>query len=174
MRTLYESILDNADVIFDKTDKQIKQLKLIKDIGLWEINPISSGGNLADWLKSLKIETDYTSIFEPYVKKQKNWFNKYSKDYSGLVGIILNILLKVKKLHKKIHVWDWTSNTEKPSGLKYIEEIFKKQYNRDIYISCADMLDGNNIVIRLEICDIKSQSYIYIYFEEDKFNKFIN
>ena len=93
MKTLYESILDSADVIFDKTDKQIKQLKLIKDIGLWEINPMTSGGNSADWLKNLKIETDYTSIFEPYVKKQKNWFNKHSKDYSGLVGIILNILL---------------------------------------------------------------------------------
>lgn len=174
MKTLYESLLDDEDVISGNTEKIMSQRKMIEDIGLWEINPATSGGNSADWLKQLPIKTDYTSLFKPYVKKNKNWFESHSKEYSGLVGIIFNMLLMVKKSHREIYVWDRTSTGPRPDGLEYMEKFFRKQYRRDVVLNCADMLDGNTIVIRLEIYDVKSGSFTYIYFEEDKFDKYIN
>ena len=80
MRTLYESILDDIDTVAAKSEKYMTQQKMIEDVGLYEINPMTSGGGSADWLKKLKIKTDYTNLFEPYVKKQKNWFKKHSME----------------------------------------------------------------------------------------------
>jgi hypothetical protein len=174
MKTLYESLLDDEDVVSGNIEKIMAQRKMIEDIGLWEVNPATSGGNSAEWLKQLPIKTDYTSLFKPFVKKNKNWFNKYSKEYSALVGVIFNVLLLVKRSHREIYVWDETSTGPRPDGLEYMEKYFRKQYHRDVVFSCADMLDDGIIVIRLEIYDVKSSSFTYIYFEEDKFDKYIN
>lgn len=174
MLTLYESILDGEDEIVAKSEKYMVQQKMIKDIGLCEINPMTSGGNSADWLKKLKIKTDYTTLFEPYVKKQKNWFKKHAIEYSGLVGIIFNMLLIVKNSKLEIYPWGDYYPSPKPDGLLYMEKIFKKRYHQDIQVSCADMIDGGILVLRLELYHKESESFFYIYFEEDKFNKYIN
>lgn len=175
MKTLYESLLDDEDIIVQKSEKYMEQLKFIEDCGFLELNP-SSGGNPTDWLKKLNIKTDYTEIFEPYVKLNKNLFNKYSKEYSGLAGIIFNMLLLVKKSHREIYVWDEHSTGPRPDGLIYMENLFTKKYHRDICISCADMIYGKGsiIAIRLEVYDAITGSFTYFYFEEDKFDKFIN
>lgn len=174
MKTLYESLLDDEEIVVGNVEKIMAQRKMIEDIGLWEINPMTSGGHSADWLQQLNIKNDYTPLFKPFVKKNKNWFNKYSKEYSGLVGVIFNVLLLVKRSHREIYVWDETSTGPRPDGLEYMEKYFRKQYHRDVIFSCADMLDGNTLVIRLEIYDVQSSSFTYIYFEEDKFDKYIN
>jgi hypothetical protein len=173
MRTLYESILDDIDVITQKAEKHMAQKRLISDLGLWEINPMTSGGRSADWLKCLDIKSDYTDIFAPYVKKQKNWFNKYSSEYSMLVGIILNMLVLVKNSNKDIYVWNDFDPGPKPDGLVYMEKLFKKMYHCDIIMSCADMLDDDRIVVRLEIYNPDSRSFFYIYFDEERFFKYM-
>ena len=173
MRTLYESILDDIDTVAAKSEKYMTQQKMIEDVGLYEINPMTSGGGSADWLKKLKIKTDYTNLFEPYVKKQKNWFKKHSVEYSGLVGIIFNMLLMVKNSKLEIYPWDDFHPSPKPDGLLYMEKIFKKQYHCDIQVNCSDMVDSGNLVIRLEFYNPDSSSFFYLYFNEDKFYKYI-
>ena len=88
-------VQDSIDDIAVKSERYMKQQKSLKDIGLYEIYPSTIGKNSTNWLKKLKIKTDYTSLFRPYVKRNINWYDEYSKDYSGLVGIIINMLIKL-------------------------------------------------------------------------------
>ena len=125
-------------------------------------------------LNKLKIKTDYTPLFEPYVKRHKDWFRKYSKDISGLIGIIFNMLLNIKKSHREIYVWDYYSTGPRPDGLEYMEQVFKKYYHLDLQINCANMAESNTILTRLEFYDNETNSFFYLYFEDDKFNKYIN
>lgn len=171
MRTLYESILDGEDEIVAKSEKYMEQQKMIRDIGLYEIFPSSKDSK---WLQKLNIKTDYTSIFEPYVKRHKYWFNKNSKDISGFVGIIFNMLLNIKKSHREIYVWDYYSTGPRPDGLEYMEQMFKTYHHLDLQINCANMAESNTILTRLEFYDNNSGSFFYLYFEEDKFDKYIN
>lgn len=171
MRTLYESILDGGDEIAVKSEKYMEQQKMIKDIGLYEI---LFPRKIDDILNKLNIKTDYTSLFEPYIKYGKDWFKKNSKTISGLMGIIFNMLLNIKKSHREIYVWDYYSTGPRPDGLEYMEHIFKKYYHLDLQINCADMAKSNTILVRLEFYDNRTGMFFYIYFEEDKFDKYIN
>lgn len=173
MRTLYESLLGDENENWEKFDKYAAQRKMIDDIGFLEFNPANSQTN--NWLKNLNIRTDYTDLFEPYVKKQKNVFKKYHKEYSGLIGIILNILLEVKNSHREIYVWDYlTSTGPRPDGLIYLEDRLKKSHRLDLQIDCADMVDNGSLVLRLEFYDVNRGTFFYLYFDEDKFDKYIN
>lgn len=179
MRTLYESLLGDEDANWEKFDKRASQIKMIEDIGFLEFNPYNTATNVmgggTNWLKNLNIRTDYTDLFEPYVKKQKNVFKKYPKEYSGLIGIILNILLEVKNSHREIYVWDYlTSTGPRPDGLIYLEKRLKKSYRLNLQINCADMVDGGSLVLRLEFYDIDRGTFFYLYFDEKKFDKYIN
>ena len=179
MRTLYESLLGDENENWEKFDKYAAQRKMIDDIGFLEFNPSNSHTNVmsngANWLKNLNIRTDYTDLFEPYVKKQKNVFKKYPKEYSGLIGIILNALLEVKKSHREIYVWNYqTSTGPRPDGLIYLEKRLKKSYQLNLQIDCADMVDSGSIVIRLEFYDVDRGTFFYLYFDEKKFDKYIN
>lgn len=174
MRTLYESILDGEDEIVAKSEKYMAQQKMIKDIGLREIFFPRKIDNI---LKKIEIKTDYTSLFEPYVKRSKDWFRKNSKDISGLIGIIFNMLLNIKKSHREIYVWDYYSTGPRPDGLEYMEQMFKRYYHLNLQINCADMSGSNDILTRLEFYDNESGpagSFFYLYFDEDKFDKYIN
>lgn len=174
MRTLYESILDGQDEIVAKSEKYMEQQKMIKDIGLYEIFPLIPISKNSKWLQKLNIKTNYTSLFEPYVKRHKNWFEKNSKDISGFVGIIFNMLLNIKKSHREIYVWDYYSTGPRPDGLEYMEQMFKKHYHLDLQINCANMAESNTLLTRLEFYDNETGSFFYLYFEEDKFDKYIN
>ena len=174
MRTLYESILDDIDDIAVKSERYMKQQKALKDIGLYEIYPSTIGKNSTNWLKKLKIKTDYTSLFRPYVKRNINWYDEYSKDYSGLVGIIVNMLIEIKKSHREIYPWDDFSTGIRPDGLEYMEQMFKKYYHLDLQINCANMASSNTILTRLEFYDNETRVFFYLYFEENKFDKYIN
>lgn len=171
MRTLYESILDGEDEIVAKSEKYMKQQKMIKDIGLYEI---LFPRKIDDILNKLNIKTDYTSLFEPYIKRSKDWFRKNSKDISGFMGIIFNMFLNIKKSHREIYVWDYYSTGPRPDGLEYMEQMFKKHYHLDLQINCANTAKSNTILTRLEFYDNETSSFFYLYFEEDKFDKYIN
>lgn len=174
MRTLYESILDTEDVIVAKSEKYMEQQKMIKDIGLYEIFFPRNPKEIDNLLNKFNIKTDYTSLFEPYVKRNKNWFRKNSKEVSGLVGIIFNLLLNIKKSHREIYVWDYYSTGPRPDGLEYMEQMLKRYYHLDLQIDCANMAESNTILTRLEFYDNVTSSFFYLYFEEDKFDKYIN
>ena len=179
MRTLYESLLGDENENWEKFDKYAAQRKMIDDIGFLEFNPVNSQTNVmsngSNWLKNLNIRTDYTGLFEPYVKKQKNVFKKYAKEYSGLIGIILNALLEVKNSHREIYVWNYlTSTGPRPDGLIYLEKRLKKSHRLNLQIDCADMVDSGSLVLRLEFYDVDRGTFFYLYFDEDKFDKYIN
>ena len=174
MRTLYESILDGEDEIVAKSEKYMKQQKMIKDIGLDEIFFPGKIDNLLNILNKLNIKTDYTTLFKPYIKRNKSWFEKNPKTISGLIGIIFNMLLNIKKSHREIYVWDYYSTGPRPDGLEYMEQMFKKYYHLDLQINCADMAESNTLLTRLEFYDNETSSFFYLYFEEDKFDKYIN
>lgn len=171
MRTLYESILDTEDEIVAKSEKYMEQQKMIKDIGLYEI---FFPGKIDNILKKIKSKTDYTSLFEPYVWRNKNLFRKNSKEISGFVGIIFNLLLNIKKSHREIYVWDYYSTGPRPDGLEYMEQMLKRYYHLDLQIDCANMSSANTILTRLEFYDNVTSTFFYLYFEEDKFDKYIN
>ena len=174
MRTLYESILDGEDEVTVKTERYMEQQKTLKDTGLYEIFPYSEPSRMYKLLNKLKIKTDYTSLFEPYVKRHKHYFDKNSKDISGFVGIIFNLLLNIKKSHREIYVWDYYSTGPRPDGLEYMEQMFKKYYHLDLQINCANMAESNTLLTSLEFYDNETSSFFYLYFEEDKFDKYIN
>ena len=179
MKTLYESLLDREEEIIAKSEEYMELRKLIKDIGFLEFNPSNISTNVmggsTNWLKNLNIQTDYTNLFEPYIKKQKNVFKKYAKECAWLIYIILNMLMEVKNSHRKIRVWDYQHvDNPRPSGLIYLENQLKKTHHLNLQITCADMVDGGSIVIRLEFYDIDRGTSFYLYFDEDKFYKYIN
>lgn len=174
MRTLYESILDNEDEIVAKSEKYMEQQKALEDAGLYEIFPYSGPSRMRNIFNKLKIKTDYTSLFKPYVKRHKHWFDKNSKDISGFVGIIFNMLLNIKNSHREIYVWDYYSTGPRPDGLEYMEQMFKRYYHLDFQIGCTNMAESNTLLTRLEFYDNETSSFFYLYFEEDKFDKYIN